>query len=136
MQKLYYPSTPSSPEICFSPEEGIFFMKGISRPEDVRSIYFPIIEWFRQYTDSLLENNFSKYSIAEPLKFQVDLEYFNSSSGKFLYDIFLELKRLNSSGNQVIVEWLYDEEDTDLQEAGEDIASVVEMDFSYVPKSR
>jgi hypothetical protein len=34
----------------------------------------------------------------------------------------------------VVVEWIYDEEDTDLKEAGSDIASLVEMEFTYVPK--
>jgi len=134
MQKLYYSPTPTSPEICFSPDESIFFMRGISNPEDVRAIYYPVIDWFRQYTDSLAADNTHKYSANFPLKFQVDLEYFNSSSAKFLYDIFLELKRLGSNGNEVRVEWFYDEEDTDLQEAGSDIASLVEMAFTFVPK--
>lgn len=136
MQKLYFPPTHTSPEIYFSPEEKIFFMRGISSPEDVRAMYYPVIEWFRNYTDSLLEENYSHDVTDSPLKFQVDLEYFNSSSAKFLYDIFLELKRLSSSMIPVIVEWLYDAEDTDLQEAGSDIASMVDMKFTYVPKTQ
>ena len=136
MEKLYVPPTTTSPEICFSPEEKIFFMRGISSPEDVRAIYYPVIEWFRQYTESLLEGDANNYSYNSPLKFQVDLEYFNSSSAKFLYDILLELKRLISSKIPVLVEWLYDEEDTDLQETGSDIASILEIEFTYVPKTR
>jgi len=136
MEKLYFPPTPTSPEINFSPEEKIFFMRGISSPEDVRRLYYPVIEWFREYIDTILEGNSNPYSPDSPLKFQVDLEYFNSSSAKFLYDIFLELKRLISSGIPVILEWLYDEEDTDLREAGSDIASLIEMEFTYVPKTR
>jgi hypothetical protein len=134
MQKLYFPPTPLSPEICFSPDERIFFMKGISNPEDVRAIYYPIIEWFRNYIDTLIKDNSNHYSEKSPLRFQVDLEYFNSSSAKFLYDIFLELKRLMATRIPVIIEWIYDEEDTDLKEAGSDIASLVEMEFTYVPK--
>jgi hypothetical protein len=134
MQKLYFPPTPIAPEICFSPEERIFFMRGISNPEDVRALYYPIIEWFSNYIDTLIKENSNHYSINSPLRFQVDLEYFNSSSAKFLYDIFLELKRLMSVRIPVVVEWIYDEEDTDLKEAGSDIASLVEMEFTYVPK--
>jgi hypothetical protein len=136
MQKLYFPPTHNSPEINFSPDERIFYMRGISSPEDVRAIYYPVIEWFRNYTDNLIEGNSNRDSDNSPLKFQVDLEYFNSSSGKFLYDIFLELKRLSSSSVPVIVEWYYDEEDTELQEAGSDIASMVNMEFTYMPKTR
>jgi hypothetical protein len=136
MQKLYYPKTHNSPEISFSPEEKVFFMKGISSPEDVRALYYPVIEWFRQYADMLLEESSKPYSRNMPLKFQVDLAYFNSSSAKFLYDIFLELKRLDSAKIPVVVEWIYDEEDTDLMEAGQDIASLVDMIFIYIPKVR
>jgi hypothetical protein len=136
MQKLYLPPTSTSPEIHFSPEEEIFFIRGISCPEDVRGIYYPVIEWLRNYIDILLEGKSAEYFNNVPLKFQVDLDYFNSSSGKFLYDIFLELKRLISGGIPVVVEWMYDEEDTDLQEAGSDIAALVEMEFTYIPKIR
>jgi len=136
MEKLYVPATSTSPEICFSPEEKIFYMRGISSPGDVRGMYYPVIEWFRKYTDSLVEGKTIRFTENSPLKFQVDLEYFNSSSAKFLYDIFLELKRLHSSRIPVTVEWIYDVEDPDLQEAGQDIAALVEMDFTYLPKTR
>jgi hypothetical protein len=136
MQKLYFPPTATSPEIYFSPEESIFYIRGISSPEDVRSIYYPVIEWFRKYIDSLVEGNYNHYFHNSPLKFQVDLEYFNSSSAKFLFDIFMELKRLISSGIPVVVEWIYDEKDSDLKETGSDFASLVDMEFTYVPKIR
>jgi hypothetical protein len=136
MQKLYHPPGPYSPEIYFSHDERIFFIRGISSPADVRGTYYPVIEWLKSYIDSLLEGNSNHYSNTVPLKFQVDLEYFNSSSAKFLYDIFLELKRLVSSKIPMIVEWFYDEEDTDMQEAGSDIAMLLEMEFTYIAKSR
>jgi hypothetical protein len=44
------------------------------------------------------------------------------------------MKRLIPAGISFIVEWVYDEEDIDLKEAGDDIAILVEMNFSYVPK--
>ena len=59
---------PYSPEICFSPDEKIFFIRGISSPEDVRGTYYPVIDWFRQYIDSLLAGNSKplfKYSTTE-----------------------------------------------------------------------
>ncbi len=134
MQKLYLSPTSTSPEVNLSPDENIFLIRGISTPEDVRVIYYPVIDWLTRYIDSLLENKTAKYSTGSPLKMQVDLEYFNSSSSKFLFDIFLQLKRLITSHIPIVVEWIYDEEDVDLKEAGADIAFLVEMEFSYVPK--
>ena len=119
----------------FTRREDFLYARNLS-PEDVRAIYYPVIDWFRQYIDSLLAGIAKPYSYNYPLKFQVDLAYFNSSSAKFLYDIFLELKRLDSAKIPVAVEWIYDEEDPDLHEAGQDIATLVDMVFIFVPQTR
>jgi hypothetical protein len=136
MQKLYISSTPKTPEIHFSPEENIFLIRGSSSPEDVRAMYYPVIDWIKTFVDNILEGKVYNYSTENPLKFQADLAYFNSSSAKFIYDIFSELKRLTPSVIPVVVEWFYDEEDIDLKEAGMDIASLVEMEFTYIPKNK
>jgi len=136
MDKLLISPTPVTPEIHFSPEENIFLISGTSSPEDVRAMYYPVLEWVRQFIDEIIKGGNSVYSEATPLIMKVDLYYFNSSSAKFYYDIFLELKRLSSSGAAVVIEWYYDEEDTDMQEAGSDIALLVDMEFTYRPKMR
>ncbi len=135
MQKLYISPTPISPEIHFSPEENIFLIRGTSSPEDVRALYYPVIEWTEKFINDILEGKYKNYSSENPLTLQADFEYFNSSSAKFLYDIFLELKRLSPAGIPVVIEWFYDEEDIDLKEAGADIALLAEMEFSYIPKT-
>jgi hypothetical protein len=136
MQQLFISPTPLSPEINFSPEDNIFIIKGVSSPEDVRAMYYPIIDWVRQFVDDLIHFGSKAYSEESPLKFHTELVYFNSSSAKFLYDIFMELKRLLAVGIPVVVEWAYDEEDIDLKEAGQDIALLLDMDFIYVPVKR
>jgi len=136
MDKLLISPTPVTPEIHFAPEENIFRISGTSSPEDVRAMYYPVLEWVKQFIDEIIEGGNSVYSEESPLIMKVDLYYFNSSSAKFYYDIFLELKRLSSSGVSVVIEWFYDEEDTDMQEAGSDIALLVDMEFTYMPKTR
>ncbi|MCX6326474.1 MAG: DUF1987 domain-containing protein [Bacteroidia bacterium] len=136
MQKLYISPTPCTPEIHFSPEENIFLIRGTSSPEDVRAMYYPVIEWVNIFIDNLLEGKLNNYSPEKPIKLQVDLAYFNSSSAKFFYDIFYALKRLPPFGIPVVVEWLYDEEDIDLKEAGSDIALLAEMEFTYIQKNK
>ena len=136
LQELHISPTSGSPEVHFSPSENIFLIRGISTPEDVRAMYYPVIEWIRNYISLLIQTEPSKkiYTQINPLKFKVDLEYFNSSSAKFLYDIFMELQRLIPLGVPFIVEWLYDKEDIDLKEAGSDIALLAGMEFIFVPK--
>jgi hypothetical protein len=134
MEKLYIRSTSTTPEVHFSPNDNLFLIKGISSPEDVRAMYYPVIEWIKGYMNELLATDEKIYTAKSPLKFTTELVYFNSSSAKFLYDIFLEIKRLTAAGIPYIVEWVYEEQDIDLKEAGADIALLADMDFSYISK--
>jgi hypothetical protein len=134
MQKLYIGSTHNTPEINFSPHENIFIIKGTSSPEDVRALYYPVIEWIKIFVDDIIDGELPQYSSENPVRFQTDLYYFNSSSAKFLFDIFTELKRLLTKNVKVNVEWYYDIEDIDQKEAGADISLLVEMDFTFIQK--
>jgi len=134
MQKLHIHQTVSTPEIKLSPGENIFMIRGTSSPEDVRALYYPVIEWIRIFVDDLLDGEYKKFDNKNPVDLHIDLTYFNSSSAKFLYDILNEFKRIPSEKCPVTVNWHHDEEDVDMKEAGHDIATLVNMEFRYVPK--
>jgi hypothetical protein len=134
MEKLFISPTHSAPEIHLSIEENIFSISGTSRPEDVRSLYYPVTDWMKKFVDNILNGTHYNFSSENPIKLKIDLSYFNSSSVKFLYDIFSELKRVSPSGIPVIIEWYYDNDDPELREAGEDISNMAGMKFKYFPK--
>lgn len=125
-------ATDLTPEIILAPEEDKFIISGKSAPEDVRTIYYPVIEWLEDFMAWVRDKR--PYTDRKPLVLQIDLEYFNSSTAKFLYDIITGLQTLANEGTPVEVQWLYDEEDIDLREAGEDLALLCEMQFKYCPK--
>ncbi len=135
MEKLFISPTQLTPEINFSPEENIFLIKGVSAPEDVSELYSRVNEWIKQLVDDLIHFGPRHYSIVYPITFKIELSYFNSSSAKSLYDMFLELKRLLAVGISVVVEWTYDEEDEDIKEAGSAIASLLDMEFNFIPQN-
>jgi hypothetical protein len=134
MQKLHIQQTPNTPEIKLSTEENIFLIRGTSSPEDVRALYYPVIDWIRIFVDDLISGEYTKFNKKNPIDFHIDLVYFNSSSAKFLYDILMELRRIPHDTCPVIVNWYYDPEDTDMKDAGNDIAALVEMEFRYITK--
>jgi hypothetical protein len=136
MQKLHISQTVTTPEIKLSPWENQFFIRGTSSPEDVRALYYPVIDWMKVFVDDAIGGAYKMFDEDNPVQFHIDLSYFNSSSAKFLYDILNELKKLLSAGIPVKVCWSYDEEDSDMKEAGSDIASLVGMEFSYVVKPK
>ena len=136
MQKLHIKKTQYTPEIILNPEESKFLIQGNSAPEDVRGLYYPVIEWLRIFVDDILDGEIRKFTGENPMRMQIDLSYFNSSSAKFLYDILLELKRLREKEVPFVAEWYYDEEDLDMKDAGTDISNLAEVSFVFTPKHK
>jgi len=134
MKKLHIIPTSTTPEIILSPEENRFIIRGNSSPEDVRAMFYPIIEWVKNFSDYILNEKGIIFTEDNPLCLAIDLEYFNSSSAKFLYDIINQLKQLKKAGVPVKINWHYEEEDIDMKDAGYDIALLLEMEFNYVSK--
>ncbi|HMT66295.1 MAG TPA: DUF1987 domain-containing protein [Bacteroidales bacterium] len=134
MKSFIHKATDLTPEIILAPAENRFVIAGKSAPEDVRSLYYPVIEWMEEFVAETKKGH--NYTDANPFRLKLDLEYFNSSSAKFLFDIFEQVKELSDDGIPVDIEWHYDEEDIDLREAGEDLALLAELHFRYCPKNR
>jgi SiaC family regulatory phosphoprotein len=136
MQKLYIAQTRSTPEINLSPDENIFFVRGVSSPEDVRAMYYPVTEWIKTFVNDIVEGVVKVFNKETPVKFTIDLSYFNSSSAKFLFDILTELKRLQLANVPIIIEWMHEPEDTDMRDAGTDFSQLVGMEFILLSKPK
>ena len=134
MEILKIEPTHISPTIRFIPDLNDFLISGMSAPEDVRALYYPVIEWMDKFNSELINGNYKIFSETNPMILKIDLNYFNSASAKFLLDILLELKKIRESGTPVVVEWYYEEDDIDMKEAGEDLSELVEMELKYIIK--
>ena len=62
----------------------------------------------------------------------VNVEYFSSSNTKQVHTIFKKLKDLSDSGSQVRIKWLYELEDDDIYETGEDFSRFFKLPFEFV----
>jgi uncharacterized protein YkuJ len=60
------------------------------------------------------------------------MTYFNTASSKIILDILMRLETLHEDGKNISVEWHYEEDDEDMQEAGEEYADIVEVPFTFV----
>ncbi len=134
MNDLHIEASHNTPEIILSTSKNCFSICGKSAPEDVRSLYYPVTEWIVSFIKETLIS--SPYTAENPFLFKIDLSYFNSSSAKFIFDIFTHLRELKEKGIPVIIEWHYESDDTDLLEAGEDMAALTGHKFTYIPKVR
>lgn len=127
MEKLTLAPTLNSPGVNLNPETNKFDFTGESRPENVRSFYLPILEWLEQFATEV-----SGKKGNTPLEFSFNLEYFNSTSAKYILDVFKVLYAINQSGTPLRVLWHYEEDDEDMYEVGMEMSRMSGIIFDYV----
>lgn len=126
MENLNIESTKYTPEIRSDLASGALFVVGKSYPENTFEFYGPVISWIESF---LKENS------DEPLVFNFEILYYNSSSSKAFFDIFDTLEEASSEGAKITVNWLFDTENETMQEAGEDFAEDFEsLTFNVLEK--
>ena len=130
MQAFNLDPTESTPKIILDPYNKVFEISGISRPENVRECYEPVIDWFEEFNSNLNEFEFVTSKNLVVIKFK--LNYFNSASAKFILDILMEINKLFKSGMNLYIDWYYDEGDDDMKEVGEELCDIVDFDFNYI----
>jgi hypothetical protein len=130
MRKLIFEKTESSPKVILDPEKKIFEISGESRPADVGTFYGEILRWVDDYSLHLLKNQDS----TDPVVFNFDLEYFNSSSAKYILDFCKQVASVRSKGRKIEVRWKYEEDDIDMLEAGREMSRIAKLPFEYIKK--
>jgi len=123
MEKLHIVETDETPMVLLDAANLQFEFSGKSLPEDVTSFYGPILDWIDDYADEM---------DGEEAVFKFNLIYFNTASSKMILDIFMAIEGIVEDGKNVSVEWIYDEDDEDMEEAGEEYADIVEVPFKMI----
>ena len=126
-------ATDKSPKVIFNPEKFLFEMEGNSRPENVRDFYYPIIDTLKAYFDNLVSN---KNLSDEVYKFNFKLDYFNSSSAKFISDILVIVKTYSEQHVNMKIYWYFEDGDDDMKEVGEDFSDMISVPFNFVMVKR
>ena len=130
MEKLIIESTGNSPRIVLDPENKRFEFSGESRPENVRKFYLPILEWLEIYTQE--QEKMKDEERTPELECQFNFEYFNSTSAKYILDIFKSLNAINALGIGLEIKWLYEEDDEDMLEVGQEMSRMSKLSFDYI----
>ncbi|MBN4061992.1 MAG: nuclear pore complex subunit [Flavobacteriales bacterium] len=122
MQPLQLEPTYNSPKVNFDAQQGVMELKGRSIPEHANLFYQRLIEWAKEYAAS------------DPPKTVVDvrLDYLNSSSHKFLYDVFEKFEPIAANGHDIIINWHYEEEDEEMRETGEEYSENLKVPFNII----
>lgn len=133
MEVLKIQSTENTPSINFDHQQFSFELGGESRPEDVRKFYDPVVNWLDEFNKYLYWLSTNNSSAMKPVEVHFKLDYFNSSSAKYIMDIMSKLSEIqqNCPGANVLIHWHYDEMDEDMIEAGEEFQKITNIPFKF-----
>ncbi len=122
MENIILDGTAKTPSVSFDFSRGVLELKGRSIPENSVEFYKPLNEWVVDY----LDNPKGKTLV------EIKLEYFNTSSSKCILDLFKQLEVLSQKGAEVYVNWYFEQDDEDMQEAGEDFQAILKIPFNMI----
>ena len=106
--------------IEFHKEKGILEISGISIPENADAFFQPLYEWL----DAVIKHH------KGPLTVRINLTYFNTSSVRHLLIIIKGL--IAAFRDQLKVQWIYESDDEEIRERGEQLSEVVKFPFEFV----
>jgi hypothetical protein len=96
------------PGIVYYPDTNKLELFGRSIPENPELIFRRLEEWITTH-----------FEANKGLDVNIQLEYINSGSSKYLYEILKRLTGYGRSGKLVKIKWLYEEDDEAMLELGE-----------------
>lgn len=123
MAALDITGTDKTPSVHFDPEAGTLEITGCSIHENADRFFQPVLRAVEEYA-----------RVPGPrMNVKLQLTYFNSSSAKYILDMLRSMDDLHASGaSKVKLEWHYDSDDLDMEEAGEDYKALLGMPVKLV----
>ena len=125
MDDIDIKSTLKTPAILFNESEKRLIIEGRSILENPAKFYSPLITKLKHYH-------------THPIgKLEVDfkLEFFNTTSSIVILKVLKHLFLLQASNTEIIINWYYDEHDSDLLEVGRDYSELLNFPFNFIATS-
>lgn len=127
MESLRIEKGDTTPQLDFNIESMDFLLEGECRPENVLTYFEPVMKWLDAFVEWAPSN-----AVSNKIDFHFKLEYYNSSSAKFIFNIFKRFKSLHENGVDITMFWFYDILDEDLLECGQEYEKILGLKFEYI----
>jgi hypothetical protein len=122
MEKLEIEKRNNTPSVIFDPVSGSLKIEGRSIPENPGEFYDELIDWIKEY--------FKDPKPATTI--DLNLEYVNSGSSKYLLGLFRVIKEEAQKGSKVTINWYYEEDDEAILSLGEHYKSSLKIPFNLI----
>ena len=111
-------ATPTTPYVYLDAQQGPCVIEGRSMPADAHSFFEPVLSWIGNYARQPRPKT----------EFIINLDYFNSASSLMLSRIVNALGDVRG----LQVHWHYHPDDEDTLEAGQELARMAMVPFTFV----
>lgn len=114
----------TAPNVEFYAKTGHMLISGESFLEETAEFYSPLVIWVSQYISETTLNN---------ITFDIKLEYFNTSTSKWLLRILTTLKEFEEQRDgKITINWYYDADDVDMLDEIEDYEEDAELEINRI----
>ena len=122
MNELIIEKTVKTPYINFDSQSGILKIEGRSIPENPEEFYTKLFDWSNKYFTNPQNETL----------INVQLEYINSGSSKFILEFFQLIQKYKSQGINCKINWHYEEDDEAVLELGKHYQSIINVPFKLI----
>lgn len=106
--------------MTYNTDTNVLDISGISIPENADAFFQPMYEWLTQ----MMAQYKGKITV------RINLTYFNTSSVRHLLIIIKQL--IATYGQSLVVQWVYEPDDEEIRERGEQLSEVVKFPFEFI----
>ena len=90
-----------------------------------------MLAWLEEFLDSEKQ----RPAGGKPVQLDINMDYINSISVKYIMGIILKCQQVLKSHNGLSVNWYYVDGDEEGRAWGEDMAAIAGIDFNLIEKS-
>lgn len=123
MNNIYIEATTNTPRLQFEFDKGTFEIKGNSFPEYAQDFFKENLKLFGEYAKNPLPKTI----------FNFKLIYINTGTNPPIEKIFNLLDDIAEKGNEVEINWFYEEEDDDMEELGRYFQNYTDIMIQRIP---
>jgi len=109
------------PRIEFDEIKGTLLIKGRSIYNTPEKFYNELIDYIKVYAHYPTD-----------LTVTMDIEYFNTKTSKCFMDLFEICLKVKKKGAKLTINWLVDEDDQDMIDAGQDYQYLIDASFNII----
>ncbi len=122
LKPIYLEGAYDTPCVVFDAQKNKISITGKSFPADVSMFFHPLMEWVDAYVQ-----NPNPETIVD-----VQLDYFNTASSKYILDLLYKFEVLTKNGNSVIIRWHFCDDDEDMEFTGDEYAEILKIPFEMI----